>query len=75
MREENEEKVSVMGKELDAQNNVIIDLKEKLRRNGEVLDEQQRLKSLSKILKSLKLPMKQKKCMLKAFLKKMNNLK
>ena len=54
-REESEEKVSGLEKELDAQNNVIIDLKEKLRRNGEVLDEQAEVEKLVKDIEVLKI--------------------
>ena len=54
-REESEEKVSGLEKELDAQNNVIIDLKEKLRRNREVLDEEAEVEKLVKDIEVLKI--------------------
>ena len=44
-----------MEKELDAQNNVIIDLKEKLRRNREVLDEEAEVEKLVKDIEVLKI--------------------
>ena len=59
-REESEEKVSGLEKELDAQNNVIIDLKEKLRRKGEVLDEQAEVEKLVKDIEVLKIAMEAK---------------